>query len=234
MAGEVLQLDDALTNGRQYTFVFHDDNTFISPDVGGLLNDLYANAPDFLTSVSVVKNAPFYNVIFNYEGDGSDIVTDLASAMVAAFLAGSNDKLSFVQAVNGGTTNTPPSTSISWSCKLNPLSWLGAPTSACQVEANQAQIQSVVNNAKAAGYTPSTVATIQATATAQEAQVPKDVATTNPPCTWSIFGCCADSGFMDCLLGKANTTVYLLLALIVAYLIFYFRRPLKAATSAGA
>ena len=98
----VLALDDNLVNGQTYTFQFQLANLLFSPDTNTVLNDLYTQAPDFLTSVGVTfsegLSSYFMNVQFTYEGDGSDVVSDVASAMVAAFLAGSNDSFTFVNA----------------------------------------------------------------------------------------------------------------------------------------
>lgn len=107
-----MQLDDNLVNGQTYTFVFQLQNLFFTPSESTLLNDVIAQAPDFLTSVQVAHQERFFsgdyfNVQFTYEGDGSDVVTDLASVLVAAFAAGSNDKLTFVQAIGAPATAVP-------------------------------------------------------------------------------------------------------------------------------
>lgn len=107
-----MQLDDNLLNGQTYTFVFQLQNLFFTPSESTLLNDVIANAPDFLTSVQVTHQERFFsgdyfNVQFTYEGDGSDVVSDLGNALVAAFAAGSDDKLTFVQAVGAPATAIP-------------------------------------------------------------------------------------------------------------------------------
>ncbi len=50
---------------------------------------------------------------------------------------------------------------------------------ACLTAANQNQIQSVVQNAQAAGYSPAVIAVAQQMATQQEAQVPADTQNTD-------------------------------------------------------
>lgn len=104
-----MQLDDNLANGQTYTFVFQLQNLFFTPSESTLLNDIVAQAPDFLTSVQVTHQERFFsgdyfNVQFTYEGDGSDVVSDVASSIVAAFKAGSDDNLTFVQAIGAPAT----------------------------------------------------------------------------------------------------------------------------------
>jgi hypothetical protein len=104
MQNNVMQLDDNLKNGQTYTFVLQLQNWITAPSVTDVLNDLTDYAPDFLTSVQVSKQERFlsgdyYNVQFTYEGDGSDVVSDLGVQLVAAMKAGSNDDFTFVQAI---------------------------------------------------------------------------------------------------------------------------------------
>lgn len=101
---DALQLDDNLSNGQTYTFVLQLQNWITSPDDATIQNDIVANAPDFITSLQVTHQERFfsqdyYNIQFTYEGDGSDVVSDLAGALVAAIQAGSNDNFIFVQAL---------------------------------------------------------------------------------------------------------------------------------------
>lgn len=104
----VIQLDDNLQNGRTYTFQFKCQNWFCLSDLSAdLSKDIYENAPDFLTSVQVTSppTTSLYNVQFTYEGDGSDVVSDVAGSLVAAFKIGSNDDLAFVGGVQTGTAD---------------------------------------------------------------------------------------------------------------------------------
>lgn len=106
-----MSLDDSLVNGQTYTFQFYGNNTFINPSTGTISNDIVANAPDFITSLVVTNpdfslslaNVPFlatsYNVQFTYEGDGGDVVSDVANAIIAAVQATSGDAVVFVGAV---------------------------------------------------------------------------------------------------------------------------------------
>lgn len=98
---DVLQLDDNLVNGRTYVFQFDCTNMFWCPKVDVIQDDIYQYAPDFVQSLGVTSPTltTLYNVQFTYEGDGSDVVSDLAQSFVGAFLAGSNDNFRFVGAV---------------------------------------------------------------------------------------------------------------------------------------
>lgn len=90
-----LQLDDNLVNGQTYTFQLNCTNTLINPSASTVQNDLVINAPDFLGDMQVTSpfTTSLYNVQFTYEGDGSDVVSDVANSMIAACLAGSNDNM---------------------------------------------------------------------------------------------------------------------------------------------
>jgi hypothetical protein len=96
----LLANDAALVNGQTYTFTF----TGPSATVASVSNDIAGQAPDFLTQVSVVSvDGGGFNVTFTYEGDGSDLVQDVASSIVAAGLAVNNDQLGFVSASQTST-----------------------------------------------------------------------------------------------------------------------------------
>jgi hypothetical protein len=103
----VLQLDDNLSNGRTYTFQFKSENWFINPSVDDVQNDIYTAAPDFITSLQVTSpfTTSLYNVQFTYEGDGSDVVSDVAMSIVAAIKATSNDNMTFVGAVSAAAAD---------------------------------------------------------------------------------------------------------------------------------
>lgn len=109
----ILPLDDNLSNGQTYTFTFTLENYIFSPSVSDILNDIAAYAPDFMTSVQVTTRSGlglltnYYDVQFTYEGDGSDVVSDLGQSLVAAFKAGSNDNFTFAQAVGAPASAIP-------------------------------------------------------------------------------------------------------------------------------
>jgi hypothetical protein len=97
----ILNPDDNLSNGQWYTFVFKCTNLFGNSSANALANDISTNAPDFLTALNVTAeqgsaNAGYYNVVFQYSGDGSDVVSDVATAVVNAAATGSNDDFTYV------------------------------------------------------------------------------------------------------------------------------------------
>jgi hypothetical protein len=101
---DVMQLDDNLRNGQTYTFSLKLENWITSPSDATIYQDVIDYAPDFITSLQVTHQERFlggdvYNVQFTYEGDGSDVVSDLGAQLVAACSVGSNDNFTFVQAI---------------------------------------------------------------------------------------------------------------------------------------
>jgi hypothetical protein len=91
----ILTNDAPLVNGQIYTFVFSGP----SATVASVTADVVGQAPSFITQVVVTAIAGGgFQVQFVYEGDGSDLVQDVASAIVGAGLAVSNNQLSFVSA----------------------------------------------------------------------------------------------------------------------------------------
>jgi hypothetical protein len=87
----IIALDDNLVNGQTYTSSFICSNYFINPSDATVLSDITQNAPDFLTSVAVTDLLGVYKVTFTYEGDGSDVLSDVQNSIIAAIKAGSND-----------------------------------------------------------------------------------------------------------------------------------------------
>jgi hypothetical protein len=96
---ETVDNDTNLVNGQTYTFSFQAQP---GVTVASLQADIAAQAPGFIMMFSVVQGSGssqlFFNVTFTYEGDGSDVVTDVASAIVAAAFATNGDGLAFLQA----------------------------------------------------------------------------------------------------------------------------------------
>jgi hypothetical protein len=109
--------DTNLSPGLTYTFTFDLDNWFTMPSTATILQDIQSQAPDFLSSVSASWASGlgpltnYLNVTFTYSGDGSDVVSDVANELIAAFTAGSNDSFDFVQAT-GGTAGLTAVTSV--------------------------------------------------------------------------------------------------------------------------
>lgn len=119
----VLALDDNLSNGKTYTFQFQSENYIFNPSNQTLNDDIIASAPDFITSLNVTTPASsattgetsffktLYAVQFTYEGDGSDVVIDVANSIISSAKAVSNDNISFVGGVQSGASslNVTPS-----------------------------------------------------------------------------------------------------------------------------
>ena len=104
----VIQADDNLQPGITYTFTFVLANLITKPSVQTILADLDNQAPAFLGSVTaswsgnlVAWLTNYLNVTFNYVGDGSDVVSDVANELIAAFANGSGDDFTFEQATSG-------------------------------------------------------------------------------------------------------------------------------------
>jgi len=111
-----LQNDDNLVPGQTYTFTFQNQNWVLVPSGSTLQDDLVKNAPNFLGSLQVSMGfqpsladplATVATVQFTYSGDGSDVVSDVAASMVAAFQSGSGDSLSFLTAFGAAAANVP-------------------------------------------------------------------------------------------------------------------------------
>jgi hypothetical protein len=108
-----LPLDDQMMPGVTYTFTLLLGNWITMPDPQVILNDLNAQAPDYVLSPSASWKSGaglFTNymlVTFNYGGNGSDVVGQVGAEIVAAIKAGSNDDFSLVQvdAAAGSTVN---------------------------------------------------------------------------------------------------------------------------------
>ena len=106
------QIDDNMVTGQTYTFQMSLDNYFTLPKPATLQQDLNSNAPSFVSndlqvtleqSVNPFKNV--FDVQFTYNGDGSDVIGDVASLLVSAIKSGSNDNFSFVAAYSDFASN---------------------------------------------------------------------------------------------------------------------------------
>ena len=88
LSGQVVQSDDNLVNGQVYTFVFQYTDVYANPNANALLAPLNATAPDFIANDTATQEgtSAYYNLVWTYEGDGTDIVSDVANAMIAAWL----------------------------------------------------------------------------------------------------------------------------------------------------
>ena len=102
MSSTVLsQPDDNLVPGQTYTFQFKLSNWFGVPSTDIVQTDITNNAPNFVEDLQVTSPSltSLYNCQFTYNGDGSDVVSDVASSLAAAIKTGSGDNMTFIGAV---------------------------------------------------------------------------------------------------------------------------------------
>lgn len=96
------QPDDNLIPGQTYTFQLKCSNYLILPSASTVQQDLNDNAPSFVGN-DLQVTSPFstslYNCQFTYNGDGTDVVSDVANSLVSACSQGSSDSMVFVGAV---------------------------------------------------------------------------------------------------------------------------------------
>lgn len=114
--GTIVPADANLIPGQTYTFTFTLGNWFSLPSESKVVNELASSAPDFISNVSVKESSGlspltnYYDVTFTYTGDGSDVASDVAAAMIAAFSAG-GDSFS-LSAMNGGAAGLSAATDV--------------------------------------------------------------------------------------------------------------------------
>lgn len=95
------QPDDNMIPGQTYTFQLQCSNVVILPSSHTIQTDLENNAPSFVGNLQVTSpfTTSLYNCQFTYQGDGTDVISDVANALIAAIQQGSNDSFIFVGAV---------------------------------------------------------------------------------------------------------------------------------------
>jgi hypothetical protein len=114
--GTNVMADDNLIPGQTYTFTFKLENYFFNPGQQKAQNSLVNYAPDYLGNLMVTQNSGlgpltnYYAVTFTYAADGSDVASDVAAAMIAAFAAG-GDNFS-LSAMSMGATGLSASTDV--------------------------------------------------------------------------------------------------------------------------
>jgi hypothetical protein len=116
----VQQADDNMKGGITYTFTLLLANWFGQPSIPTILADLDAYAPGFMGSVTASWSAGlglltnYLNITFNYTGDGSDVISDVAAELIAALSQGSGDSFTFYQATSGtaGITSISAATAL--------------------------------------------------------------------------------------------------------------------------
>jgi hypothetical protein len=87
--------------GQTYTFQLKLTNWISAPSVDTVRVDLENNAPSFVSNVQVTSPmfTSLYNCQFTYNGDGSDVISDVAQSLLNATKQGSNDSFTFIGAV---------------------------------------------------------------------------------------------------------------------------------------
>jgi hypothetical protein len=112
-----IDIDTNMIPGQTYTFKLSLDNLVTSPSTSKVQADLQNNAPSFVNNNLIVTEESgsvfhpltnIYDIQFTYNGDGSDVISDVASAIVATVKSGSNDDFTFVGAYadSAGSVNT--------------------------------------------------------------------------------------------------------------------------------
>jgi hypothetical protein len=130
----LLTNDQNLVNGQVYTFTFNAPGA--TPT--SLMQDVVGQAPDFIVNPNVVSvPGGGLNLTFIYEGDGSDVVQDVASSIIAAGLMVNNDQLGFVAASVQTTVGQTVGAAL-------------APTVTAQVVASNTDQSTLTNAANAA------------------------------------------------------------------------------------
>jgi hypothetical protein len=159
-----LSFDDALVNGRQYTFIFNCSNLFFTPSTDTITQDLLNSAPDFLVDTGVSNDGKTFYVVFTYEGDGTDLVGDVSGSIVAAVAVG-GDNFDFVNAYKGALVSIASAGGPKYSFSLLNLlpTYLGGtpvtPEQSQQyTQQGTAEIKTVAANAAATGNQVSVVA----------------------------------------------------------------------------
>lgn len=95
------QPDDNLVPGQTYTFQFNSAGLQWPPSAADVQSALTNNAPTFLSDLQVTSpfTTTLYDCQFDYSGDGSDVVSDVASSMITAIQTGISKSFTFVGAV---------------------------------------------------------------------------------------------------------------------------------------
>jgi hypothetical protein len=177
---------------------------------------LNATAPDFIANDTATQEgtSAYYNLVWTYEGDGTDIVSDVANAMIAAWL-GPLGTFEFTLGFGGALSTYNVSSGASGASgveySFSPLNFI-EPVTPAQQASYQAEAGAQV--AGVASSPGGQIATLQpafaATAAAQATSASNNVA--------------AISSQANTAAALSNTTVLLVIAGVVVGL-FFFLRP---------
>lgn len=219
LSGKVVQSDDNLVNGQVYTFVFQYTDVYANPNANALLAPLDATAPDFIANDTATQEgtSEYYNLVWTYEGDGTDIVSDVANAMIAAWF-GPLGTFEFTIGFGGALPTYNISSGASGAAGVTYSFSLGNLIEPVTPE-QQASYQSEAS-AQVSGVAASSggqIATLQ----------PAFVATTAAQATSASNNVAAISSQANTAAALSNTTVLLVIAGVVVGL-FFFLRPRMA------
>lgn len=139
--------DDNMIPGQTYTFKFLLGNIVTSPSTSTLQSDLQSNAPDFVNNSLIVTNeggsalhwlTNIYDVQFTYNGDGTDVISDVANLIVSAIKSGSNDDFTFQNAYADSAANIGSSGTVADTVKQTLDQTMGTITDAVSQATKQA------------------------------------------------------------------------------------------------
>jgi hypothetical protein len=219
LAGQVVQSDDNLVNGQTYTFVFQYTDVYANPSGSSLIQPLTDSAPDFIQSPVATQEGTtnYYNIAWTYEGDGSDVVSDVANSMIAAWFSPLGT-FEFTLGFGGllpsyNVSSGAGASGVQYSFSLENLLEPVTPTQQATYQAQaQAQVGSVA--ASPGGQIATLQPGFNATSTAQAASASNNVA--------------AISSQANTAAALSNTTVLAIIAAVIVGL-FFFLRPRYAA-----
>lgn len=95
------QPDDNMVPGQTYTFQLSQSGLSWPASAADVQSALIANAPNFVSNLQVTSpyTTTLYNCQFNYSGDGSDVISDVAASLVSSANQGTGKSFTFVGAV---------------------------------------------------------------------------------------------------------------------------------------
>lgn len=167
-------VDVNMTPGAEYTFSFKATNWFSNPGVSNILQLIADNAPSFIGQPNAAYSGSTFNLSFAYQGDGSDVIQDVANELIAA-MSTAGDSWAFISADFGSAAradvNYSTGTGVLDRIQNALPTWLGGtPVTQDQSDARIAASQQSIKSA--AG---SSDPTVQAAANAQVAGAAADI-----------------------------------------------------------
>jgi len=86
LSGQVAQNNSNMVNGTRYTFVFQYIDLYANPSPGAMVSDVNSLSVVQGFQITQEGSSAYYNITFEYEGDGTDLISDVANAMIGAWL----------------------------------------------------------------------------------------------------------------------------------------------------